>query len=190
MKGGQRVLTITVPIGEERVIESDDGVEFVEPEGISLQLEHSLVSLSKWEAKWEKPFLSSTEKTTEETFSYIYSMLLSPDIPFEVMHHLTNANLQEINSYINKNMTATWFNNVDESKSNGQVITNELIYSWMVALNIPFEPCESWHLNRLITLIRVINQQNAPKKKMSPKEAMAQQRALNAQRRAASGSAG
>lgn len=183
------MLTITVPIGAEQVIETNDEVLFVAPEGVQLELEHSLVSLSKWESKWEKPFLSSVEKTDEETFAYIHSMVLTPDIPFEFMTNLTTDNIEQVNNYINSKMTATWFSNVNETKKSSETITSELIYYWMIALNIPIE-CETWHLNRLITLIRVCNQKNAPQKKMSREEALAQQRRLNEERRAKYGTSG
>lgn len=183
------MLTIHVAIGEEQVLEKDNEVLFIDPETTSLDLEHSLVSLSKWEAKWEKPFLSSVEKTDEETFDYIYSMILTPNVPRDFLNLLSNDNIREINEYINKKMTATWFSNEEKPKQSSQTITSELIYSWMVALQIPIE-CEVWHLNRLITLVRIINQQNQPKKKMTRAEALAQQREMNAKRRAELGTSG
>jgi hypothetical protein len=189
MKGGRRVLTIHVAIGEEQVLEKDNEVLFIDPETTSLDLEHSLVSLSKWEAKWEKPFLSSVEKTDEETFDYIYFMILTPNVPRDFLNLLSNDNIQEINEYINKKMTATWFSNVEEAKKSSEAITSELIYYWMIALNVPIE-CENWHLNRLITLIRVCNQKNTPPKKMTRAEALAQQREMNAKRRAELGTSG
>lgn len=184
------MLTIHVAIGEEQVLEQGDEVLFIDPETTPLELEHSLVSLSKWESKWEKPFLSSIEKTDEETFDYIHSMILTPNVSPEFLTKLSTQNVRDINEYINKKMTATWFSNIDEpKKSTGEVITAELIYYWMVALNIPIE-CETWHLNRLITLVRVCNQKNSPPKKMKPQEALAQQREMNARRRAELGTSG
>lgn len=184
------MLTIIVPSADEYFDESlGENGEFVTPEGTPIELEHSLVSLSKWEMKWEKPFLSAVDKTNDETFSYIEAMLVTPNVPPELLQKLSPANITDVNNYINRKMTATWFSNADDSKKSTETITNELIYYWMIALNIPIE-CENWHLARLLTLIRVVNQKSSPPKKMGRAEAMQKQRELNAQRRAASGSAG
>lgn len=155
-----------------------------------LELEHSLVSVSKWESKFEKPFINSNSKTSEETLWYLKFMTLNPNVPPEIYERLTEKNIEEINSYISAKMTATWFaENPNEKKGRGKAITSELIYYWMISLNIPHE-FETWHINRLLTLIRVCNVENAPKRKMSRREAMAQQRMLNEQRRKQFGSSG
>lgn len=179
------MLTITVPMTE-----SFDSItnKFVD-EGFTLELEHSLVSLSKWESRWEKPFLGSDSKTQEETVSYVKDMVLTPNVPPEVFDSLSQANFDAINTYINAKMTATWFSDRDKPPASREIITAEIIYFWMTSMTIPFE-CENWHLNRLITLVRVISQKNAPEKKMAPRDLAQRNRELNAKRRAELGTTG
>ena len=156
--------------------------KFVDSKEQVLQLEHSLVSLSKWESKWCKPFLSKENKTFEETIDYIRCMTINQHVPDEVYNCLTGENIREINEYISAPMTATRFSNDVMGKGSREQITSELIYYWMIALNIPFE-CQKWHINRLLTLIRVCNIKNQPSKKMSLREIMSRNTALNAARR-------
>lgn len=156
--------------------------EFVEPTTTVLQLEHSLISLSKWESKWHKPFLHTPSMTGEETIDYVKCMTLTPDVDPDVYNHLTNEHILKVKSYIDNPMTATTFSEEPNGKKNREIVTSEIIYHWMVALQIDFQ-CQEWHLNRLITLIRVCNIKNAPPKKRSKKDIMRNNAALNAARK-------
>jgi len=163
--------------------------QFVEQGGITLELEHSLVSLSKWEATFEKPFLGNKSKTSEEIFTYVKCMLISREVPEDLLHKLSEQNFKEINEYIDAKMTATWFSDQPGAPRTREVITAELIYYWMTVFNIPFE-CEHWHLNRLFTLIRICNVKQAKPKKMSRAEISARNREINEQRKAQMGTKG
>lgn len=171
------MLKITIPARE---MFNEETQEFFTIKEHTLQLEHSLVSLSKWEAKWNIPFLSKNEKTVEQTIDYIRCMTITQNIDDDVYYGLSTKNVEDINNYIQAPMTATTFRK--ETKKSSEVITSELIYYWMVALNIPME-CQRWHLNRLLTLIRICNIKNTPPKKMSKRELMSRNAALNAARR-------
>ena len=173
------MLQITIPAIE---LWDEGKQEFVYGNEQVLQLEHSLVSLSKWESKWEKPFLSKEGKTTEETIDYIKCMTITPNVDAEVYNRLTDSIISQVDNYIDAPMTATWFSENKNSASTTEQITSELIYYWMIALNIPFE-CQEWHLNRLITLIRVCNIKNQPPKKMSRRSILSRNAALNEARR-------
>ena len=148
-----------------------------------LQLEHSLVSLSKWESKWKKPYLNNTEITAEMAMDYVRCMTLTQHVDPNVYQFLTQQNMEEIRAYIDDPMTATTFRQTNRPGRN-QVITAEIIYYWMVTLAIPWDPCQKWHLNRLMTLIRVCDEKSRPSKKMSRKDTLSRQRSLNQARRA------
>jgi hypothetical protein len=162
----------------------NDETETFETVGdIDLELEHSLVSLSKWESKFKKPFLSTEIKTIDENLYYIEAMIISPIYPFDIFQRLSQEDLQHINEYIESTESATTFGSMPERKGRGEIITSELIYYWMVAFQIPFE-CEYWHLNRLFALVRICNIKNTKPKKMSRSEIASRNRDLNAIRRA------
>ena len=175
------MLTIEIPIDSEGWDEAKQ--EFVESRTQSLQLEHSLISLSKWESKWHKPFLSTKEMTDEETLDYIKCMTLTKNVKPDVYNHITRENMNDVVNYISDPMTATTFYKDEKGANNRETVTSELIYYWMIASNIPFDPCQKWHLNRLITLIRVCGIKNTPPKKRSRREIMSRNAALNAARR-------
>lgn len=172
------MLHLTISSREEW---NETSQEFVYTKGQALQLEHSLVSISKWEAKWCKPFLSKDQKTFEETIDYIRCMTLTQNVDPKVYSLLTRDNIQKVNDYIEAPMTATYVREMPGPKSH-EAITSELIYYWMISYNIPFE-CQKWHLNRLLTLIRVCSIKNAPAKKQNPRDIMSRNAALNAARR-------
>ena len=168
---------------------NEESQEFSTIGDVSLELEHSLVSLSKWESIYEVPFLSVDRKTTEQVIEYIKCMTLTPNVPEEVYDHFSDDNFDKVNSYIDSKMTATWFNEPPGAPKSKSVITAELIYYWMIAFEIPFE-CQYWHLNRLFTLIRVCNIKQEMPKKMSYLEIVARNRELNEQRRKQLGTKG
>jgi len=157
--------------------------------GFELQLEHSLVSLSKWESEFEKPFLGKAEKSPEEVLAYVRYMVLTTNPPEDFLQRLSKEDMETINAYIDRKMTATWFSEQPGVPSSREVITAELIYYWMTVFNIPFE-CEGWHLNRLFTLIRICNIKQSKPKKMSRSEIARRNRELNQQRKAQLGTKG
>lgn len=175
------MLRIIVP-GEEVYDENTE--TFLTIGDTVVELEHSLLSLSKWESKFEKPFLSTKDKTTDETLSHIECMILTPNFSKESFNLFSKENFEAINDYINAKESATTFGMMPETKGKGETITSELIYYWMVAFNIPFV-CESWHLNRLFSLIRICNIKQSKPKKMSRNELAQRNAQLNAQRKAA-----
>ena len=173
------MLQITVP-GEEMWDEIEQ--EFVYTKEQTLSFEHSLVSISKWEAKWHKPFLSKQPLTNAEVTDYVRCMCLTEGVDPKTFDCLSNEQIKTICDYIDEPMTATTINESNSGKRSNELVTSELIYYWMVALNIPFE-CQYWHLNRLLTLVRVCNIKNQPPKKMSKREILSRNAALNAARR-------
>lgn len=179
------MLQITIPadIREEFNEETNEFIYTIVSKEQTLKMEHSLVSLSKWESKYCKPFLSKQEKTNEELLDYIKFMTITQNVKDDTYERLlrTSEAIDEINKYIDAPMTATKFVE-SSSKSNGEQITAELIYYWMISLQIPPD-YDKWHLNRLLTLIKVCNIKNQPPKKMTSRDINARNAALNAARR-------
>ena len=173
------MLEIMIP---ETELWDDKLKEFITIKEQKLSLEHSLVSVSKWEAKWHKPFLGRTKKTEEEIVDYIKCMTLTPKVDPNVYIALNQKALKQIENYIYDPMTATTINDKTGAK-NRRIITSEIIYYWMIELGIPVE-FQKWHLNRLMTLIQVCNIENKPKKKMSRRELYNRNSSLNAMRKA------
>jgi len=174
------MLTISIPDQEfwNNVTEESEKIK-----GRDITLEHSLVSLAKWESLFHKPFLVRGEKTHSETINYIKCMTITQNVDDIYYRAIDSETLRLITSYIENPMTATTFSKDEENKKiNRDVITAEIIYYWMIALQIPLE-CQKWHLNRLLTLINVCNIKNQQPKKMSRGKYLARQRALNASRR-------
>ena len=172
------MLVITIPSVE---LFDETTNEFIERKEQTLQLEHSLVSLSKWESKWEKPFLTQKSKTREESLDYIRCMTLTQNVSPDVYYGINDTLMQQVSDYIEAPMTATILPNNDKVTSR-EIVTAEIIYYRMVALTIPFE-CQKWHLNRLLTLINVCSIKNDPGKKMSEQEILRTNAELNAARR-------
>ena len=174
------MLYITIPATE---LWDELNQEFIITKSTTLQLEHSLVSISKWESKWQKPFLTKDPKTSEETLDYIKCMTLTQNVNPKTYERLSYQNVTDINDYVESAMTATTIKEYKTNRlGNAEQITSELIYYWMIALTIPFE-CQKWHLNRLLTLIRVCNIKNKPPEKRNTRDIMSRNAALNAARR-------
>jgi len=187
------MLTITIP--KSRLWDTKEET-FINIKEQTLSLEHSLVSISKWEAKWHKPFISDDKKTHEQTVDYVKCMTVTQNVDDAVYLGLTKENFEEITAYIENKMTATWFSepkNTPQVPGKKEIITSELIYYWMIALEIPFE-CQKWHLNRLLTLIKVCNAKakaaNGKKSSVNKREILANNAELNAARRKKLGTSG
>jgi hypothetical protein len=179
---------LTIVVGGEEVFD-EESHEFYVRGGVTLYLEHSLISLSKWESKFEKPFLSTSEMTDEESLEYIKCMTITRNVDDDLYDDLSKDNLEEIQQYISAKMTATWFSEQTPKSRRGEVVTSELIYYWMTVFNISFE-CEKWHLARLFALIQICTNKQETPKKMSRSELARRNRELNAQRKAKLGTRG
>lgn len=176
------MLHIVIPDAE---LYDENNNEFVIRKGASLTMEHSLLSLAKWESKYHKPFLTDGEKTLEETLDYYQCMTITQNIDPSVYRNITLEISKQIDAYMSDPMSAATFNDsfLNKKMNDGSFITAEIIYYWMICANIPFE-CQKWHLNRLLNLIRVVSAKNAPTKKIPKSELLARQRRLNEERKA------
>lgn len=176
------MIVIHIP---EQELWNENESRFIHVNASDIKLEHSLYSIAEWESKWNKSFFLKEEKTEEETMDYIKKMVLN-DVDPNVFYCINRDILKQIYDYINAPMTATKIrsNGQNANKPSSTYITSEIIYYWMVNLNIPLE-CETWHINRLITLIRVCQIKSQPQKKLSNQETIARYAKLNAERRAA-----
>jgi hypothetical protein len=179
---------ITIVIPGEEFFNEETGL-FESSPGIKYTMEHSLASLSKWESIWQIPFLSEKPKTAEQNFSYFECMVLDESLDTEPLRRISEEDLQRLESYIVTPKTATTFSNTPDARASREVITSEVIYYWMTQFSI-WLGCDTWHLNRLLTLIRVTNAKNAPEKKRGRGELAAQRAQLNAERRRALGTSG
>lgn len=171
-------------------------------DGVTLTLEHSLISIYKWEAKWHKPFLTKEPHSEEEAIDYIRCMTLTQNVKDELYDYIPEDVMKEITDYIEDPMTATSFSEMSSSGTNNkslreEKITAELVYYWMITFHIPFE-CRKWHFEQLMTLIEVCSRKTeeandrADKKgkKMKPKmssSAISNRQKLNEQRMKAYG---
>lgn len=181
------MLELEIP---EKELYNEATNEFLHSKPVTLRLEHSLVSISKWEAKWKKPFLLKNYSfPREELIDYVRCMTISQNVDPSVYMLLTKSELEKVNAYIETDQTATKFSNL-KSRPNSQVVTSELVYYWMTVHNIPFE-CQKWHFSRLMALIQICSIRNNPEEnKMSKRAIFEQNRQLNAQRRKAMNSKG
>lgn len=175
------MISITIPAGELYDFSKE---EFIVIKDHTLLLEHSLVSIAKWESKWEKPFLGDEKKTKTEIIDYIRCMTITQNVDPVVYNFITDQNIEDVSKYIEAPMTATWFSEKNTGPAiNKEVVTAEIIYYWMITFNIPVE-FQKWHLNRLLTLIKVCSIKNAPKEKMRKSEILSKYKALNKARKA------
>lgn len=172
------MLTITIPSYE---LFNDVTQEFISEDERVIQLEHSLLSISEWESRWNKPFLSNMEKTSNEIIDYVRCMTLTEGVPETAYLYIDNEQYKLINDYIAAPMTATTISE-PPGKVSREIMTSELLYYYMIAANIPFA-CERWHLNRLLTLIRICSIKSQPEKKRPMNEVMKSNAALNAARK-------
>lgn len=174
------MLTLVIP---KREYYDSKRLEFFETPEYTITLEHSLVSISKWESKWKKTFLSKEKKSTEETLDYIKCMTITQNVKDEVYNAITDEEIEVIRAYMDDSMSATKLGGRREKVIGfREEYTSEIIYYWMISLGIPFE-CQKWHINRLLTLINVCNIKNTPPEKMNSRELARRNAEVNAARK-------
>lgn len=159
---------------------------------LKLSFEHSLVSVSKWEAEAKRPFFGHEEKSEADTELYYRCMLLTEDVPANFYSRILGTEyFTQIADYINSTQHGTLFRQEEApSKAKQEIVSAELIYYWLIQFQIPFDPVETWHLSKLMALVKVAGLKQSKPKKMSVQDRAAQMRALNEQRRRETGSAG
>lgn len=174
---------LTLEIGGEEYYDEKQNL-FITSKKYKLQLEHSLLSISRWESKWEVAFLSDKEKTREQSIDYIRCMTVRGANDPDVYNYITPEHIELVNDYIGAKMTATTITKRGPKRGGKKIITSEVVYFWMTQYGIPFDPCEKWHFSRLLMLIEVASAESGPQQKMSMKERLAQNRAINNARKA------
>lgn len=172
---------------EELEAWDDKKQEFVVLKNEVVCLEHSLKSISEWEAKWKVPFLDTTPRTKQMILDYVSCMVVS-EVPKGFLERLKTRDFSRIQEYIDDSRTASWISSEDNT-NDGSKVTSELIYYWMVTAGIPFS-AEEWHLNRLMMLIKIYGEKNKPEKKRSREDILERNRELNEKRRREMGTNG
>lgn len=167
----------------EREFFDEENNRFIKVPQTTLLMEHSLVSISKWESKWHIPYLSNKPKTREQTIDYLRCMTITQNVDPFLFYCIPDKELLKIKDYIENPMTATTFSDEEGKGHTKKVLTSEVLYYYMTMYNIPVE-FEKWHINRLLTLIKVCSEENKPKKKIGSKKLASKYASLNAARRA------
>jgi len=177
------MLTITIP---DKKYFNENTNEFFVLKGRTITMQHSLYSIRKWESKWHTYYLDNKNLTTEQIIDYFRMMTITRDVDPRIYMNLSAENIQEISKYIHDPMTATTFKDLksrQRSRGRREITTSEIVYYWMIINDIPFE-CEKWHLNQLMTLIRVCSDAKVPEQKMTEKEIFEYNKSLNERNRA------
>lgn len=176
------MITVTI---QERELFDERTNSFISIPRTELKLEHSLISLSRWESKWKKPFLGNEERTKQETLDYIACMSIDKNVDTNIIECLDVDSYKKILDYISDPCTATkvYDRRPNKPGRKQETMTSEVIYYYMIYYGIPFS-CEKWHLNRLLMLIRVCSVKGGTtQQSMDMNSIFAQNRALNAARR-------
>lgn len=164
---------------------------FLHPVGKKLHLEHSLLSISKWEAEWEIPFLN-TDKTSEQSLSYIKCCVLDDDFDELLLNTLSDKNILDFNAYLSKGMTAKKIIDLRSSLSqkrksrrpaSQKALTSEDIYYSMIQFHV-WKECEEWPLQRLLSLLQLCSLKSNSTGEMSKSDQAKFYREENARRKA------